>query len=86
MELVELQALPIGSPHHHEGGADILEPNQFADQWSFDGRLAFKREAQFDEEGLGGFQIIDDEEHVIHSFDRHMLFLRALLLPFVAFN
>jgi hypothetical protein len=52
VELVQLNALPIGSPHHREGGPDILEPDQSADQGPFDCRFALELEAKFDEERL----------------------------------
>src|SRR5688500_16372150 len=72
VELVELDAtVTIGRPHHREGGPDILEPDQAADQRPFDGRLAFELEAQLDEERLDGFEIGDDEKNVVHPLDRH---------------
>jgi hypothetical protein len=73
VELVQLDAaVTIGRPHHREGGPDILEPNQLADQGPFDCRLALELEAQFDEERLDGFEIVDDEENVVHPLDRHV--------------
>src|SRR5205814_9436179 len=47
-------------------------PDQAADQRPFDCRLAFELEAQFDEECLGGFEIVDNDENVIHSLKRHV--------------
>src|SRR5213082_692321 len=73
VELVQLDTLPIGSPHHREGSPDILEPDQVSDQRPFDCRLALELEAQFDEERLGGFEIVDNDEDVVHPFDRHIL-------------
>src|SRR5205823_7645358 len=32
VELVQLNALPVGSPHHREGCPDILEPDQARDR------------------------------------------------------
>ena len=85
MELVQLNALPIGSPHHREGGPDILEPDQAPDQRPFDCRLALELEAQFDEERLGGFEIVDNDEDVVHPFKRHILpSLASLLMPVLA--
>jgi hypothetical protein len=52
VELVQLNALTIGSPHHREGGPDILQPDQAPDRRPFDCRLALQPEAQFDEERL----------------------------------
>src|SRR5262249_44854891 len=73
---VELNALSIGSSHHREGGADILEPDQVADLRSFDCRLALEREAKLDEERLHGFEIVDNDEDVVHSCDGHILLSR----------
>src|SRR5947207_2108464 len=55
---------PSGGPQHREGGPDILEPDQARNQRPFDGLLALEREAQLDEERLGGFEIVDDDEDV----------------------
>src|SRR6185312_2751686 len=80
--LVQLNALPIGSPHHREGGPDILQPDQAPYQRPFDCRLALELEAQFDEERLGGFEIVDNDEDVVHPFTRHVLpSLASLLMP-----
>jgi hypothetical protein len=68
VDFVQLNALPIGSAHHREGGSDILESDQFSNQRPFDCRFALKSEAQFDEERLGGFEIVDNDEDVVHSF------------------
>jgi len=42
VELVQFYPLPIRSPHHCKGGPDILEPDQFSDQWPFDCLLPLK--------------------------------------------
>jgi hypothetical protein len=68
VELVQLNALTIGSPHHREGGPDILEPDQAPDRRPFDCRLALQLEAQFDEERLDGFEVVDNDEDVVHPF------------------
>jgi hypothetical protein len=85
VELVQLNALPIGSSQHREGGPNILESDQAPDRRLFDCRLALGLKAQFDEERLGGFEIVDNDEDVIHPFNRHILpFLASLLMPAVA--
>jgi len=73
VELIQLNALPIGSPHHRKGGPDILEPDQSPDQRPFDCRLSLELKAQFDEERLGGLEIVDNDEDVVHPFNRHIL-------------
>src|SRR4029079_11051470 len=72
VDLVQLNALPVGSPHHREGGPDILEPDQLPDQGPFDGLLALKLEAQFDKDRLSNFEIVDNDEDVVHPFKRHI--------------
>src|SRR5262245_14186777 len=85
VELVQLNALPIGSPHHREGGPDILEPDQAPDRRPFDCRLALELEAQFDEERLDGFEIVDNDENVVHPLNGHRLpSLASLLMPVLA--
>ena len=85
VELVQLNALPVGSPHHREGGPDILEPDQLPDQGPFDRLLALKREAQFDKERLSSFEIVDNDEDVVHPFKRHILpSLASLMMPVLA--
>jgi hypothetical protein len=59
VELVQLNALSIGSPHHCERGAGILEPDQAPDRRPIDCRLALELEAQFNEKCLGSFEIVD---------------------------
>src|SRR5437867_3555320 len=82
VELVQLNALTIGSPHHRERGPDILEPDQAPDRRPFDCRLALQLEAQFDEERLDGFEIVDNDEDVVHPFKRHILpSLASRLMP-----
>jgi hypothetical protein len=54
VELVELDStVAVRRPHHREGGANILEPDQAVDRRSLDLRFAFELEAEFDEERLG---------------------------------
>ena len=74
-------SLPIGSPHHREGGPDILEADQSADQRPFDGCLAFERKPQFDEERLDGLKIVNNDQYVVHPFELHTVpFLASPLI------
>jgi hypothetical protein len=85
VELVQLNALPIGRPHHRDLGPDIFEPDQVPDRRPFDGLLALELEAQFDEERLNGFEIVDNDEDVVHPFKRHILpSLASPLMPVLA--
>jgi hypothetical protein len=67
---IQLDALPVGSAHHRERGPDIFEADQATDRRPFDCRFALEREAQFDEECLDGFEIVDNDEDVVHPFNR----------------
>jgi len=58
VELVQFNALPIGSSHHREGGPDILQSDQAPGQRSFDCLLALESKAQFDEKRLASFEIV----------------------------
>jgi hypothetical protein len=85
VELVELNSLAIGSPQHRERGPDIREPDQAADQRSFDCRFSLELQAQFDEERLDGFEIVDNDEDVVHPLKCHTLSsLASLLMPVLA--
>ncbi len=87
VELVQLNALPIeesaslrGWPGHR------LSPISLPTKGPFDCRLALELEAQFDEEGLGGFEVVDNDEDVVHPFKRHILpFLASLLMPYLPY-
>lgn len=73
MELVQLDTtVTIRRPQHRKGGPDILEPDETADQRPLDSLLAFKLEAQLEEERLDGFEIVDNDEDVVHPLDRHV--------------
>ena len=82
VELVQLNALAIGSPHHRQGGPDILQADKSRHRWPFDRCLALEPEAQLDEERLGRFEVVDHDENVVHSFKRHVLLsIASLLMP-----
>ncbi|MOA44409.1 hypothetical protein D3C78_1666860 [compost metagenome] len=73
MELVELNALPIGCAQHREGGSHVFKPYELADSRPFNGGLALKLEAQLDKKRLHRFEIVDNDQHVVHSLDCHGL-------------
>jgi len=74
VELVELDAtVAVRGPHQREGGANILEPDQAVDRRSLDLRLAFDLQAEFDEEGLGRLEVVDNDQNVVHALNRHVL-------------
>jgi hypothetical protein len=82
VELVEFDAaVSVGWAEHGDGGADMLEADECADVGALDGDLALECESEFDEEGFDGFDVVDDEEDVVHPFEGHVgvPFLRLLV-------
>jgi len=47
------------------GGPGIHEPDQASGQGAFDCRLVLELQAQFREENLGGFEIVDNNEDIV---------------------
>jgi hypothetical protein len=83
VKLVQLNTLPIGSSQHCDGSPNILEPDQASDSRPFDYRLALEPEAQFDEESLNRFEIVDNDENVVHAFNRHIFLSLASVMMLV---
>ncbi len=48
-----------------------LKPNQAADIRPFNCRFAFEPEAQFNEECLHRFKVVNDDENVVHPLKCH---------------
>jgi hypothetical protein len=55
-------------------------------QRPFDGLLALELEAQFDEERLGAFEVVDNDEDVVHPLKRHVLPSLTSRLMHVSYN
>jgi hypothetical protein len=72
VELVQLDTLPIGSPHHRECGSNVFESDQASNQRAFNRRLALELEPQFGKERFHCFEIVDNDEDVVHSFNCHV--------------
>ena len=78
---------PGGTPHGAQGvcvtsDGKIVLVSEDGEQWGFpagrpepgpaDGRLALEPEAQGDEERLGGLEVVDDDQDIVHPFERHV--------------
>ena len=62
----------IRGSHHSDVGLDAFEPAEAVHRGTFDRHLALKRHAECGEEGNGGWEIVNDDADMIHSFDRHV--------------
>jgi hypothetical protein len=71
--------VPVRGPHHGDVGTDALEPDHTARPIPLDLRLALQLHAEIGEERLGGLEILDDDENVVHPLNRHTAELRGRL-------
>src|SRR3954465_4383769 len=72
VELVQLNPpVAVRGPHRGDGGSNAVESDEGVDRLALDDRLAFELQTKFGEEGFGSFEVVDDEEDVVHPKDRH---------------
>ena len=64
-------AVAVRGPHHGDVGADVVEPDDAARPIPLDPRLALQLHAELGEERLGGLEVVDDDEDVVHPLKRH---------------
>src|SRR5437762_8526759 len=70
VELRQLKpAVAVGGPHHGDVGTDVFEADGLAHPRPLDLRLAIQLHAEFDEERSGGFEVLDNDENVVHSLN-----------------
>src|SRR5690349_7888317 len=62
----------VRGPHHRDVDLYAFEPAEAVHPGAFNRHLAFKRHAEGGEEGNGGWEVVDDNADMIHSFDRHV--------------
>jgi hypothetical protein len=73
VELRQLHpAVAVRSPHHGDVGADVVEPDDLAHPIPLDRRLALQLHAELGEERLGGLEVLDNDEDVVHPLNRHI--------------
>jgi hypothetical protein len=72
VELRQLHpAVAVRGPHHGDVGTDALEPDDAVHRRSLDRRLAFQLHTELGEERLGGLEVVDHDEDVVHPQNRH---------------
>ena len=64
-------AVAVWRSHHGDVGADVVESDDLAGPGSLDGRPAFDLHAELSEECLGGLEVFDVDEDVVHSSEHH---------------
>jgi hypothetical protein len=79
VEFVQLDPpVAVRRPHRGDGGSDAVEPDEAVDRLALDHRLALKLQTKFGEERLDSFEVVDDEEDVVHSQQRHIPSMASL--------
>src|SRR5262252_1560163 len=74
VELVQLNpTVAVRGPHHRNLASNVLEPNDTIHPTPLDGHLALQLHTKFDEECLRSLEVLDHDENVVHSFERHVL-------------
>jgi dihydrofolate reductase len=64
---VELEpAVAVRSPHHGDLGPDTVESDDTVHPTSLDCRAALQLHTEFDEERDSSFEVVDDDEDVVH--------------------
>src|SRR5262249_17886186 len=75
VELVQLEpTVTVRGPHHRNLASNVLESNDTVHPTPLDGRLALQLHTKFHKECLRSFKVLDHDENVVHSFERHVLF------------
>ncbi len=64
-------AVAVGGPHHGDVVLDVLEAHDAVHPLSLDARLALQLHTELREKRLRSFEILDHDEDVVHSLDRH---------------
>src|SRR5215470_1016278 len=69
----------FGSPLTAAGASNVLEPDDTVHPAPLDGHLALQLHTKFDKECLRSLEVLDHEENVVHSCQRHVFPLSPLL-------
>src|SRR3712207_6479446 len=65
-------AVAVRGPHHGDVGTHAVEPDGAVHRRTLDLRLAFQLHPEFGEERLGSLEVVDNDENVVHSLNRHV--------------
>jgi hypothetical protein len=63
----------VGGSHHGDVGTDVVEPDGLVHPRSLERRLAFQLHTELGEERFGSLEVLDDDEHVVHSLNHVVL-------------
>src|SRR5687767_15379057 len=68
VELVQLDpSVAVRSAHKREGSTDVLKANETIYGRALDGRFTLQLESEFEKEVFRGFEVVNDDEDVVHS-------------------
>jgi hypothetical protein len=74
VELHQLESsAAVRSLHHREPRPYALEPHDAVHPATPDGPLALQLESELDEKLSRGREVVNDDAHVVHPLDRHVL-------------
>jgi hypothetical protein len=59
-------AVAVRGPHHGDVGTDVVEPDDAVHRTPLVRRLALQLLAELGEERLGGLEVLDHDQHVVH--------------------
>src|SRR3954454_10068415 len=66
-------AVAVRGSHHGDVGTDAVEPHGLVHPRPLDHRLAFQLHTELGEERFGSLEVLDDDEHVVHSLNQVVL-------------
>jgi hypothetical protein len=66
-------AVAVRGSHHGDVGTDVVEPDGLVHPRPLDRRLAFQLHTELGEERFGSLEVLDDDEHVVHSLNHVVL-------------
>src|SRR4051794_4642222 len=72
VELVQLDAsAAVRRSHRRDRGSNTLEADEAIDGLALDDRLTLELQAEFGKERFHSFEVVDDDEDVVHPKNRH---------------
>src|SRR3954449_6743296 len=66
-------AVAVRRSHHGDVSTDVVEPDGLVHPRPLDRRLAFQLHAELGEERFGSLEVLDDDQHVVHSLNHAVL-------------
>jgi hypothetical protein len=62
----------VRGPHDCDVGTDVVEPDDAVHPTPLVRRVALQLHAEFGEERFGSFEVVDNDENVVHPLNRHI--------------